>query len=198
MSDAQDDAEKIEAFYAKDGAWAAEMRALRALLLDCGLSEERKWRQPCYTAHGGNIAMPAAFKDSCRLTFFKGVLLKDPAGILTPVGENARSACAARFTGLDQIGAVEDTLRSYVAEAVALQKAGAKVVFEKDDLDPPEELSRVLDSDPALAEAFAALTPGRKRSYYLHVGQAKQSDTRLARIEKARDHILAGKNFQGR
>lgn len=198
MTDDRTDAEKIDAFYAKDGPWRPEMRALRALLLDCGLSEERKWHQPCYTAHGGNIAMPAAFKDNCRLSFFKGVLLKDPAGILTPVGENARSACAATFTGLDQIEAVADVLKDYVAEAVALEKAGKKVVFEKDDLDVPAELTQVLDADPALAEAFAALTPGRKRSYYLHIGQAKQSATRLARIDKARDLILAGKNFQGR
>lgn len=198
MSDDRTDSEKLEAFFAEDGRWAAEMRALRALLLDCGLTEERKWRQPCYTAHGGNIAMPGALKDSCRLSFFKGVLLADPAGILSPVGENARSACAAAFTSLDQIAAAEGTLRAYIAEAIALEEAGAKVVFEKDDLEAPEELIRVLGDDPTLAAAFAALTPGRKRSYYLHIGQAKQSATRLARIEKTRGHILAGKNFQGR
>lgn len=29
--------------------WEEELKRLRAILLDCGLTEELKWSQPCYT-----------------------------------------------------------------------------------------------------------------------------------------------------
>ena len=57
----------------------------------------------------------------------------------------------------------------------------------------PAELVDAMDSDPELAEAFHALTPGRRRSYVIHLGSAKQSATRIRRIAKLRDRILAGK-----
>lgn len=192
------DSERIEAFYARDKPWIAELRALRAILLDCGLTEELKWHQPCYTAHGGNVAMPAGLKTHCWLSFFKGVLLSDPEGVLEAPGEHSRSARMIRFHSLDEVAAREDVIRACLAEAVANEKAGRRVAFPKDDLDVPEELTEALEADPELADAFAALTPGRRRSYYMHVGKAKQPATRVARIVKCRPFIMAGKNFQGR
>ena len=47
--------------------------------------------------------------------------------------------------------------------------------------------------DVPSAEAFAALTPGRQKSYAILLNDAKTKATRLARIEKARPQILAGK-----
>ncbi len=61
------------------------------------------------------------------------------------------------------------------------------------DIDLPEELVGALEADPALAKAFAALTPGRQRSWALQIGTAKTAATRLARIAKARPGILGGK-----
>ena len=62
----------------------------------------------------------------------------------------------------------------------------------------PDELTDALDADPELAEAFQALTPGRQKSYLFALAQAKQSATRVARIEKFRGHILAGKGAMER
>jgi len=62
-------------------------------------------------------------------------------------------------------------------------------------IDVPGELTDALDADPELAEAFAALTPGRQRGYLLNLNQAKQPATRVARIEKFRDRIIAGKGL---
>jgi uncharacterized protein YdeI (YjbR/CyaY-like superfamily) len=55
-----------------------------------------------------------------------------------------------------------------------------------------EEFKLALSNEPMLKEAFYKLTPGRQRAYLLHFSQAKQSKTRLARIDKYREKILNG------
>src|SRR6202163_1587709 len=52
--------------------------------------------------------------------------------------------------------------------------------------------------DPRFKRAFEALTPGRQRSYLYHFGAAKQSATRVARIEKAMPAIFEGRGCLGR
>jgi uncharacterized protein YdeI (YjbR/CyaY-like superfamily) len=190
--------DKVEAFFAKDGSWRGELTALRAILLDCGLTEEFKWRSPVYTAGGGNIAIVWGFNDYCGLGFFKGVLLKDPEGILVAQSENSRSARVAKFTSVAEIAALEDVLKAYVREAVANEKAGLKVDLPKDDLDYPPELADRLDGDPEFSTAFEALTPGRRRGWVLHFSGAKQPATRASRIDKAAPKILAGKGMHDR
>jgi transposase-like protein len=46
---------------------------------------------------------------------------------------------------------------------------------------------------PELSQAFTMLTPGRQRSYVFALNSAKTSATKLARIIRYRDKILAGK-----
>ena len=58
--------------------------------------------------------------------------------------------------------------------------------------DVPDEFRARLDDEPALAEAFRALTPGRQKAYLLHFAGAKQSATRAARVEKHAPRILLG------
>ena len=185
-------------FYDRANAWAEEMRALRAILLDSPLDEGFKWRQPVYMWEGANVALVGAFKADCVLSFFKGVLLSDPEGVLVAPGDNSRSARVARFTSVKDVEAAASALRAIIDEAVRLEKEGAKVDLPKDDLEPPTELVAALDADGALREAFEALTPGRRRSWILHLNGAKQSSTRTARIAKARDRILAGKGLNDR
>lgn len=192
-----DGALRIEAFFAQD-RWQAELGALRAILADCGLMEEFKWRSPCYTVEGRNVAVLWSFRESAALGFFKGVLLKDPDGLLVAPGENSRSARLLRFTDLDQIAGMEGTIRTYIREAIELEKAGARVDLPKDDLAYPEELLVALEEDPELQAAFDALTPGRRRGYVLHFSQPKQPATRQLRIAKSRDRILAGKGMHDR
>ncbi|MBN8186555.1 YdeI/OmpD-associated family protein [Salipiger thiooxidans] len=193
-----DSTAKIEAFYAREDQWQAELALLREILTASPLSEEFKWRAPCYTWKGANVAMPHGFRDDCRLTFFKGVLLRDPEGLLVLPGDNSRSARLARFTSVDEIAAARPVLRAYIDEAIKLEEEGATVTFEKDDLDYPVELVAALDDDPELAAAFEALTPGRRRSWVLHLTQARQSATRVSRLKKARPKILAGKGLNDR
>lgn len=189
---------RVGVFFTRLTAWKAELAALRAILLDCGLREEFKWRSPVYTVDGGNVAIIWGFKDHAALGFFKGVLLKDPEGILVAPGENSRSSRVVKFRSVAEIAAQEAVLRDFIREAVEIEKAGLKVDLPKDDLAYPEELLGKLDSDPAYREAFEALTPGRRRGYLLHFSEPKKPETRRARIEKATARIFAGKGFNER
>ena len=73
---------KVDFFFEKDSKWQKEYEKLRSIILDCGLDEELKWGQPCYTLQGSNIVLIHGFKEYCALLFFKGALLNDPNGIL--------------------------------------------------------------------------------------------------------------------
>jgi uncharacterized protein YdeI (YjbR/CyaY-like superfamily) len=188
---------KVDKSFRNATRWREEAEKLRAILLDCALTEETKWGKPCYTADGKNIVIIQRMKDFLALAFFKGALLKDPEGILELPGPNSREGRRIRFTGVQDVVAMEDTLKAYIREAVAAEKAGLKV-SKPTKLDIPEELRNRFDEDPALKDAFDALTPGRQRGYALYFSGAKQSRTRDARITKYRPKILDGKAFHDR
>ncbi|AJY47586.1 YdeI/OmpD-associated family protein [Martelella endophytica] len=190
--------EKVETFYAEADRWQAELGALRAVLRSTALDEDFKWNAPCYTFEGANIAAVWGMKQFCTLSFFKGVLLKDTAQLLAAPGENSRSMRLVRFTSVAEIEAAEPVLRLYVEEAIGLEKAGTKVVLAKDDFTLPEELIVAFEDDPALEQAFRALTPGRQRGYCLYFAQPKNASTRVARIERSTAAILAGKGLHDR
>jgi len=176
--------------------WRDEMKMLRAIIHDTELKEELKWSVPCYTSEKKNILVLSAFNDYCSISFFKGALLKDPHGILEKPGENTQSARLIKFTNVEKIHALESILKEYIAEAIGVEKAGLKVDFKKaSELEYPEEFLVKLDESPELRAAFQALTPGRQKGYYLHFSGAKQSKTRLSRIEKCIPKILNGKGL---
>ena len=171
--------------HCKVHTWKEELEALRSIMLSCKLTEEIKWGMPCYTSEGRNILMISALRDYCCAGFFKGSLLKDEKGLLTSPGENSQSVRQFRFTSPAQIKAMAPVLRRFVKEALELEKSGAKVEKKKAGEHPvPEEFREKMKTLPALKKAFDALTPGRQRSYLLHFSAAKQSATRMARIEK--------------
>jgi uncharacterized protein YdeI (YjbR/CyaY-like superfamily) len=180
----------------KVNTWAAELAALRALVLAAGLTEACKWGVPCYTFEKGNVVLIHAFKDYCALLFFKGALLKDAKGILIQQTENVQSARQLRFTDVRDIVAMKATIKAYLQEAVAVEKAGLKVSMKPTaEFVMPEEFQAKLDTSPALKTAFEALTPGRQRGYLLHFAAAKQAKTRAARVEKCMPQILNGKGL---
>lgn len=189
---------RVDVWFDKRESWRPELEAVRALLLSTPLTEEFKWRGPCYTFEGGNVALYWGFKERCALGFFKGVLLKDPEGILVAPGENSRSSRIFEFTSVAAFEAKAEVLRAYVDEAIEIERKGLKVDLPKDDLDYPDELVDRLDGDPEFRAAFEALTPGRQRGWVLHFSGAKQSATRVSRIEKAEGKIFAGKGMNDR
>jgi uncharacterized protein YdeI (YjbR/CyaY-like superfamily) len=173
--------------------WIDDLNALRRICLDMGLEETVKWAHPCYMHAGRNIALFGAFQTDFRLNFMNAGLLKDTAGVLEPNGPNSQTPSMIRFTALGQVGELEPVIRSYLRQLMDHAEAGTRAPKVERELDLPDELVEALDSDPELAEAFQALTPGRQRSYMFALNQAKQSATRVARVEKFRDRIIAGK-----
>lgn len=180
-------------------SWQEELKYLRRLVLECGLTEEQKWGVPTYTHNGTNLVMVAAFKDNCTLSFFKGALLKDDYQILEKPGENTQSGRVVRFTDVAQIAKLESVLKSYIFEAIEVKKAGLKVQMKSiSDYEIPEEFQQRLEEDPELKEAFENLTPGRQKGYLLYFSGAKQSKTREDRIEKYIPKIMKGLGFHDR
>jgi uncharacterized protein YdeI (YjbR/CyaY-like superfamily) len=186
---------KVDAIIAKS-SWASEMAALREIALGCGLDEVIKWGQPCYSSRGRNIVLIHGFNDYCALLFFKGALIKDKHKLLVQQTENVQSARQIRFAGMADIVGREAVLKAYVLAAVEVENSGAKVEKKRAaDMPWPVEMQERFARSPELAEAFAALTPGRQRAYLLHFAAPKQAKTREARIEKCTAGILAGKGL---
>lgn len=187
---------KVDIVLSKAKKWREELETLRRIVLDCGLTEELKWRQPCYTSDDRNIVLIHGFKEYCALLFMKGALLKDPKGILIQQTENVQSGRQIRFTNVQQIVKLEPVLKAYINEAIKVEKSGLKVEMKKTaEFKIPEELQNRFKKDAALKTAFKALTPGRQRAYLLYFAAPKQSTTREARIEKYRPLILEGKGL---
>lgn len=188
---------KVDEFVSRAGKWRGELQKLRGILRDCGLEEELKWGKPCFTVDGRNVAILQPFKEHCSLMFFKGALLEDTHGLLRSQGKNTQSAKRLEFRSEREI--TKAALRSYVKQAIAVEKAGLTVAFPaKHDLELPEELTRAFARSRKLEKAFAALTPGRRRAYVLHFTGAKQSATRAARVARCVPGILAGRGIDGR
>lgn len=187
---------KVDFFFNKADKWQGEFEKLRAIVLDCGLTEKLKWGQPCYTLEDSNIVLMHGFKEYCALLFMKGALLQDPNGILIQQTENVQAARQIRFTNVQQIIELEPILKSYILAAIDVEKAGLEVEHKKtEDFPMPEEFIDTLEQVPGLQDAFEALTPGRQRAYLLHFSAPKQSKTRASRIEKCIQQILDGKGL---
>jgi uncharacterized protein YdeI (YjbR/CyaY-like superfamily) len=187
---------KVDFYFSKAKKWQKELKKLRIIILDCGLTEELKWGAPCYTFQESNIVLIHEFKEYCALLFFKGALLKDTNGLLIQQTENVQAARQIRFTNIREIVKIETILKAYIHEAIEVEKAGLKVNFKKTkEFTVPEEFQKKLDKIPALKTAFKALTPGRQRAYILYFSAPKQSKTRESRVEKCMKQILNGKGL---
>lgn len=187
---------KVDWYFSRTNKWQAEIQVLRTIALDCGLTEELKWGCPCYTYQKKNIVLIHDFKDYCAYLFFKGALLKDAKGILIQQTKNVQVARQIRFTNVQEIANMERVLKSYIKEAIEVEKKGVKAELKKtSEFTMPEEFKKKLDKNKALKSAFNALTPGRQRAYLLYFSSAKQASTREARVEKYIPKILKGKGL---
>jgi len=187
---------KVDAYLAKAKKWQKEMGKLRKIILSSSLTEELKWGVPCYTFQNKNVVIIHAFKEYCALLFVKGALLKDTKNVLIIQTENVQSGRQIRFTTISEIIKMEAILKTYIIEAIEIEKAGLKVNFKQTaEYKIPEEFQNKLDNMPALKLAFNTLTPGRQRAYLLYFAALKQSKTRELRVEKCMPQIFNGKGL---
>jgi uncharacterized protein YdeI (YjbR/CyaY-like superfamily) len=175
--------------------WTDILEFLRQLILETELQEERKWGVPAYTLKGKNVVILGVFKESCVLSFLKGGLLEDPYQILERPGPNSQEGRFIRFTQLSQAQEIEGKIKEYLHQAIEVERSGKKAIPKPANLVLPEELLQKFTEHPGLQAAFFALTPGRQRGYAIHFSEAKQSATRLNRIEKYLSKIFTGKGM---
>lgn len=188
---------KVNFHFTEGKHWYIEMVALRAIVLKCGLVEELKWGQPCYSLNGKNILLLHGFKDYCAVLFMKGALLSDPKNMLIQQTKNVQDARQLRFTNVNEITAAAKIITAYIKEAIANEKAGLQVSHKTtEDFEMVDEFKQAIDKNSRLESAFYELTPGRQRAYLLYFAGAKQAKTREARIEKCVPGILAGKGLR--
>jgi len=188
---------KVDWYFDKNTKWQKEIEKMRVIALDCGLTEELKWGCPCYQYENTNVVLIHVFKEYCAFLLFKGALLNDPEGILVQQTENVQSARQIRFTNLKEIQKLERIIRSYIYEAIEVERAGLKVKLKRTkEFTMPEEFKNKLDKSAALKNAFESLTPGRQRGYLLYFSSAKQAKTREERVKKYTKQILAGKGLE--
>lgn len=179
--------------------WSGAMEQVRRIVLDSGLTEERKWGQPCYTFKGANVLLFGAFRSNAVLSFIKGVLIQDDHRILVPPGKNSHSARVFKYTSEAEVSQWEPVLRDYIQQAIQIEISQVPLPSKPESRDEmPAELQAALQTDSELNEAFEALTPGRKRSYFIHISGAKAEKTRENRVMKCIPKILAGKGFNER
>jgi uncharacterized protein YdeI (YjbR/CyaY-like superfamily) len=187
---------KVDAFLLNVKKWREELTVLRSIVMESGLAEELKWGAPCYVHEKANVIIIHGFKDYFALMFFKGALMKDPQDLLRKPGENTQSGRQIRLTSMEEMLDLEEVLKAYIQNAIAVEKAGEKVIVKKTEEYPvPSELEESFAANSDLQHAFYDLTPGRQRAYLLHFAEAKQSATRKARIEKYAPRILKGKGI---
>jgi uncharacterized protein YdeI (YjbR/CyaY-like superfamily) len=187
---------KVDFFFDKDTQWQKAYEQLRTIVLDCGLEEELKWGNPCYTFDDRNIVLIHGFKDYCALLFFKGALLNDAHGLLIQQTENVQAARQLRFTDVKEIVKKQRAIKTYIYEAIEVEKAGLQVKLKKPtEFAVAEEFQTRLNKNRALKKAFEALTPGRQRAYLLYFSAPKQAKTRESRVEKYVPVILEGKGL---
>lgn len=187
---------KVDFYFNKEKKWQEEIRKLREIILDCPLTEELKWGVPCYMFEKSNIVLIHVFKEYCAVLFFKGALLQDTNSILIQQTENVQAARQVRFTNVDEVIKMESILKTYIYEAIEVEKAGLKVDMKKtSDFVQCEEFQKILAELPELKTAFESLTPGRQKGYMLYFAAPKQSKTRTSRVEKSIQKILDGKGL---
>ena len=172
------------------------LKYLRQILLDCGLQEELKWSVPCYTHQQKNVVILAAFKNYFSLSFFKGALLQDPNKLLQAPGEHTQVNRLLKFTASTHLPEYTDQIKAFVFEAMALEDLPQKPNKSKTTtkISVPE-WDQTLKQTPVLKKAFNALSPGRQRAYLIYFSSAKQTQTRLKRIQQYVPYILQGKGM---
>jgi len=186
----------VEWFFEKPTKWKEAYALLRALVLECGLTETLKWGHPCYTLGNKNIVLIHGFNDYCALLLMKGALLKDKRGLLVQQTPNVQAARQIRFQHAGEVKEKAAITKAYVKEAIRVEKNGLQVPMKTTrEYEMPVEFKGALKDMPELKAAFHKLTPGRQRGYLLYFAAPKTAKTRAARIEKYVDKILDGKGL---
>ena len=187
---------RVDVFMKKQSTWQEEYAVLREIALATGLEEDLKWGQPCYTLDGKNIFLLHSFKEYIAVFFMKGVIMKDPKSLLIQQTPNVQAGRQLRFKNFEEIIKAKKVIKSYMAEAIAVEEAGIEVPMKKPTpVELPKDIAATMKKFPGLAVAFRKLSPSCQREYMMYFDGAKKEETRVSRVEKYAEKILAGKRM---
>ena len=187
---------RVDVFMKKTTAWHDEYELLREISLASGLTEDLKWGQPCYTLNGKNVFLLHSFKEYIAIFFHKGAIMKDPKKILIQQTENVQAGRQLRFKNMAEIVKAKSTIKAYMKDAIAIEEAGLQVPMKKPTpVELPADIAKAMKKIPGLTVAFKKLTPSCQKEYMLYFESAKKEETRISRVEKYADKILAGKRM---
>ena len=173
--------------------WSSGLKMLRSICLGAELTETLKWSHPCYMHSKRNVVILGAFIKDFRLNFFQAGLLEDPFKLLQKRSENSEVADCLKFDHVDQVIEQKDQIQELLKNAITVAASGRKVEKSEKVMERPDILIEILSDDAVLKKAFDALTPGRQRSYIIHLNNAKNDSTKRRRLLSAREKIFSGK-----
>ena len=173
--------------------WSSGLEVLRSICLSAELTETLKWSHPCYVHAERNVVIFGAFLKDFRLNFFQASLLEDPFKLLQKRSENSQVADCLKFDHVDQVIEQKDQIQELLKNAITVAASGRKVEKSEKVMERPDILIEILSEDAVLKKAFDALTPGRQRSYIIHLNNAKNDSTKRRRLLSAREKIFSGK-----
>jgi len=150
------------------------------------VTETLKWSSPFYE-HKGILLCTPAFKQHCRLVFWKGRLFLG--------GEGKQFG---RITALADLPS-DKILLDYIKKAVELNEAGTKAPVRakpkaKRALVVPAEFLIALKRSKRAQAGFENCSPSCKREYVEWITEAKRAETRATRIKTAIEWLAEGKS----
>lgn len=191
---------RVDAYIAKAPAYARPiLEHLRQLIhKGCPAVEETmKWSMPFFDYKGSPLCVIAAFKQYCKLGFWKASLLKDPQGLL-------KNYEKAGMGHLDSIASLENlpsdkVMLAYIKEAAKLNEDGVKLpprqkAGPKKALPVPPGLAAALKKSKKAQAAFEGFPPSHRREYIEWITEAKTEETRDKRIKTAIEWMAEGKS----
>lgn len=179
----------------KHPQWTEAVSLLKSVLEKTEMEHTIKWGIDTYTINGKNVCGIAPFSKHVALWFYQGALLSDPLQVLINAQEGKTQAMRQwRFSSLESI--VPEKVLAYVLEAIAHEKAGNKVVFEKKEgFELPDILKARLEENADLREKFHALSSYKQKEYAEYIAEPKREQTKLDRMEKIKPLILHGQGL---
>lgn len=159
------------------------------------VQETIKWGFPHFE-YKGVICNMASFKNHCAFGFWKASLMKDTHKLFSISGENAMGHFG-RITSLNDLPS-DEILKSYILEAVNLNKEGIKIPGkskpkDKKELQTPEYFLEALSKTAIALSTFENFSYSNKKEYIEWIEDAKTESTRNKRLETAVEWIAEGK-----
>ena len=186
---------RIDAYIAKAADFARPiLKHFREVVHETcpDVEETMKWNSPTFMYHGSMLAGMAAFKEHCRIIFWKGELIEGPKG------QNANVEALGKPSKLSDLPSKKQ-LVNYIRQAMKLNEQGVTMTqtrakkASRPEPETPDYFLKALKKNKAAMKNFAALSPSHRREYVEWITEAKREETREKRVATAVEWIAEGK-----